>query len=396
MAFEVSLRGHVILRCEKRRILGPEHLFDLGQRPDVEFALLAFRIRIERGRKRPLRCRHLARKPFDRLGRALAEQRVAGARMRERQQLQELRVVVEHLLEVRHQPALVDRIARKAAAQMIVDPALADVLEGQQHAAEERRRGGPRLVLLRRRALAGAPEQFEQAALGKLRRAAQSPVLRVDRARDAARHAIELGEPDHDLALGPRLLGKPRHQGIAVLADAVRLLAEQPRELAQHIGECRAAVARLLREVRAAPHRLARGRQEHRERPAALLAEQMQRVHVDLVDVGPLLAVDLDADEQLVHHARRRLVLEALVRHHMAPVAGRVSDREQDRLVRAASPRRAPPVPTRASRPDCAGAAADTAMSPRRGDWCGRWLTRPSWPLCCSGNQCLHANKRFN
>ena len=168
----------------------------------------------------------------------------------------------------------------------------------------------------------------------KFRRAAQPPVRRVDRARNPARHAIELGEPDHDLALGPRLLGKPRHQRIAVLADAIRLFAEQPRKLAQHIGERRAAVARFLWKVRAAPNRLARGRQEHRERPAALLAEEMQRVHVDLVDVGPLLAIDLDADEQLVHHARRRLVLEALVRHHVAPVAGRVSDREQDRLAK--------------------------------------------------------------
>ncbi len=140
-------------------------------------------------------------------------------------------------------------------------------------------------------------------------------------------------QADHDLAGRPRLLGEPRHQGVAVLADAVGLVAKQPRDLAQHIGERGAAVARFLRKIRAAPHRLALGRQEHRERPAALLAEQMQRVHVDLVDVGPLLAIDLDVDEQRVHHARGRLVLEALVRHHVAPVARRIADREQDRLV---------------------------------------------------------------
>src|SRR4051812_42432926 len=61
----------------------------------------------------------------------------------------------------------------------------------------------------------------------------------------------------------------------------------------------------------------------------------MQRVHVDLVDVGPLLAVDLDVDEQLVHQACGRLVLEALVRHHVAPVTGGVSDREQNWFVGA-------------------------------------------------------------
>src|SRR5262249_11695994 len=46
------------------------------------------------------------------------------------------------------------------------------------------------------------------------------------------------------------------------------------------------------------------------------------------------LAIDLDVDEQLVHHRRRRLVLEALVRHDVAPVAGRIADRQQDRLGR--------------------------------------------------------------
>ncbi len=57
---------------------------------------------------------------------------------------------------------------------------------------------------------------------------------------------------------------------------------------------------------------------------------------VDLVEVGPFLAVDLDVDEKPVHQLGGRLVLERLVRHHVAPVAGRVADREQHRLVLAA------------------------------------------------------------
>jgi hypothetical protein len=53
------------------------------------------------------------------------------------------------------------------------------------------------------------------------------------------------------------------------------------------------------------------GRQEYRERPAAGLARQelMARL-VDLVEVGALLAVDLDVDEEIVHEARGRFVLE--------------------------------------------------------------------------------------
>ena len=58
----------------------------------------------------------------------------------------------------------------------------------------------------------------------------------------------------------------------------------------------------------------------------------MQGVHVDLVDVRPFLAVDFDVDEQLVHHRGGAGVLEALVRHDVAPVTGGVADRQQDRL----------------------------------------------------------------
>jgi len=36
---------------------------------------------------------------------------------------------------------------------------------------------------------------------------------------------------------------------------------------------------------------------------------------VDLVEVGPLLAIDLDVDEEPVHHLGDARVLEALVRH---------------------------------------------------------------------------------
>ena len=75
------------------------------------------------------------------------------------------------------------------------------------------------------------------------------------------------------------------------------------------------------------------GRQNARQRPAAALAHHHDRVHEDRVDVGPLLAIDLDVDEQLVHQLRGRRVLEALVRHHVAPVARRVADRDEHRLV---------------------------------------------------------------
>ena len=159
---------------------------------------------------------------------------------------------------------------------------------------------------------------------------------------------------------------EPRHQRGAILLDLLRLLAEQPRDFAQHVDEGRFAVARCVRKISAAPDRLAVGREKHGQRPAALLAEMMQRGHVDLIDVRPLLAIDFDVDEQLVHHPRGGVVLEAFMRHHVAPVTGRIADREQDRLVGRASLRPALPVPTPTNRPDCPGAAGDRGWSRAR------------------------------
>ena len=87
------------------------------------------------------------------------------------------------------------------------------------------------------------------------------------------------------------------------------------------------------REIGAAEERLELGREEHRHRPAAVPGHRHHGRHVDLVEVGPLFAVDLDVDEVLVHERGDVRVLEALALHDMAPVAGRVADRQEDRLV---------------------------------------------------------------
>ena len=128
----------------------------------------------------------------------------------------------------------------------------------------------------------------------------------------------------------------------------------------QHLLERRQPVPRLRREVGAAEERLARRRQEHRHRPAAVPGQRDDGVHVDRVEVGPLLAVDLDRDEVLVQHARGQLVLERLPLHHVAPVARGVADREQDRACPRRARARAPRRPTGTSRPGCACAAGGT------------------------------------
>ena len=326
MAFEIAVRRDVVVAREEFAIPGAE-FFDHGVvRPDVELALLAFGIRIERSGERALTCRHFAREPVYGLPRALPIERRVEARVGDGKQLEKLRVVVEHFLEMRDEPALVDRIARETAAEMVVDAALADVMKRNIDGAEIAGLAG---------AQAGAPQKFEQCRLRKFRRAARAAIDRIDDAAELLCGVVEFGGADRHPARLARRAFEPLHQRRAVLLDLLRLFAEQPRDLAQHIDKSGPAVTRRWRKIRAAPDRLAAGRQKHGQRPAALLAEMMQRRHVDLVDVRPLFAIDLDVDEQLIHDARGGVILEALVRHHMAPMASRIADRQKDWLSRA-------------------------------------------------------------
>ncbi len=131
----------------------------------------------------------------------------------------------------------------------------------------------------------------------------------------------------------PRAARQPGDRGAGVGDDLGAALAPALGDGQQHLPPRRHAVARLGRVVRAAVERDLRGREEDVQRPAALPGHDLDGLHVEGVDVGALLAVDLDADEVLVHERRGLGVLEALALHHVAPVAGRVADREEDRQV---------------------------------------------------------------
>src|SRR4051794_23019120 len=111
---------------------------------------------------------------------------------------------------MRHQPVLVDRIAREAAAEMVVDAALAHALETVLDGLEE---------TLVAAAQTCPPQHFEDGRLRKLRRAAQAAVDLVEHVADLRRSRIELFQPDRYLALRPRPVGEPRQQRRAVLLD---------------------------------------------------------------------------------------------------------------------------------------------------------------------------------
>jgi hypothetical protein len=118
---------------------------------------------------------------------------------------------------------------------------------------------------------------------------------------------------------------------------------------AQQVAEGRAAIAGLRRVIGATVEGHAFRREEDGQGPATALAgEHLVGLLVDLVQVGALFAVDLDVDEELVHLLRRGRVVKRLVGHHVAPVAGRIADRQQNGLVAGTGQRQgglAPGVP---------------------------------------------------
>src|SRR5207244_805200 len=90
------------------------------------------------------------------------------------------------------------------------------------------------------------------------------------------------------------------------------------------------AVAIVRREISAAVEWLQVGGEEHRHGPTALPGHELDGRHVNLIQVRPFLAIYLDTDKMPVEDVRHFCILEALVLHDMAPVAGRVADAEKD------------------------------------------------------------------
>jgi hypothetical protein len=318
---------------------GPEHRLDLGGLPDVEETLLrapvgaravgAEAVGVEAREEASLGSAQLALEELDRLLDRPAELRVGPAVLAVGLGVdpQQLALVIEHLLEVGDQPARVGAVAVETAAELVVDAAAGHAVQRQAHVLEGVARVGvksarqqQRLQVGRCGELGGAPE------------AAVAPVgLRHQRARQLPERLETAGR-----AVGR---GRSRRQ---CLCDATRLLLHFATpfgvgsgDRVDHLAPARATVGPTRREVGTAVEGPAVGGAEDVQRPAAGAGQPHHGLHVDLVDVGTLLPVDLDADQALVHEGGGLRVLERFPLHDVAPVAGRVADRDQHRPVLA-------------------------------------------------------------
>ena len=234
-------------------------------------------------------------------------------------------VVVQHLLEVRHDPVGVHRVPGEAAPDLVI------------HAAPGHRVGGARHHGQRPAAafgLAGPLGVAEQELQHHRRRELRRP------AEPAALGVVVLGQRGHRLVaqrrqarlgrLPAQRRGPLRQRGgdpPGLPDDAVAVIVPGFRHPAHE------ALEDIAREVGPGIERLALRGHEHRHRPAALAGHRLGGGHVDGVHVGALLAVDLDRHQVLVQQLGGWRILEGLVRHHVAPVAGGIADREQHRYI---------------------------------------------------------------
>src|ERR1700722_13252533 len=110
-AFKIAFLADIkIALCDWREFLAKSR-FDLGRGPDEEFSFLALTVGILGRIETMVRARHLAQHVVEDLARDVKEfgfvQRTSGIEIKPR----ELCVVVEHFLEMRHQPAIVNAVA---------------------------------------------------------------------------------------------------------------------------------------------------------------------------------------------------------------------------------------------------------------------------------------------
>ena len=260
-----------------------QHLAHLVGRPDVEAALLALGVRVERRVEAALGAAHLPQRPVERrlahFAPALVAERPASRAGRRAPGARCRRASSRSGGPARLRPRSSARSRRRSGLDAACRHRVERDLDHVVHASRE--------------------QELEHRGRRELRRAAEAAVAHVGRAsRSAARHGRAMSG-ESGSSEGSTRLRAPSCSRIWPAAAVNALALGRPRfdHRLHHHPEARHSLARLRREVGAAVERHALGVAEHGQRPAAVTGHRLDRLHVDVVDVGPLLPVDLDGHE---------------------------------------------------------------------------------------------------
>ncbi len=219
---------------------------------------------------------------------------------------------------------MVGRVAVKPEPHVVPDPAETHGRQRPFHHLERPRLAG---------ACVAAQQKQEPVRGREFRGRPETAVAAVEACGD-----VVIGAVQHAYArlLGGRVLerfAELRGEAFGRGGDLPGLLRPQRLDPFAELDQAAAAEAVAFGDIGRGEERFPVGGHENAERPAAAAGHHLAGGHVHGVDVGALLAVDLDADEGVVQVAGGFVVFEGFLLHHVAPVAGGVADGQEDGLV---------------------------------------------------------------
>ena len=216
----------------------------------------------------------------------------------------------------------------KAETHVVAQTSPSHGLEGFFRHVKGRRLSRPRVV---------SHEEHQVVRSGKLGSPSEPSVVGVESGEKIAVGALEgpfvQGDGSRPGRSGPRAAHRLGYLAGGI-HDLLPFLFPQPAYPRNELDHPDPSVTVLLRYVGRREKRLSSRGHDHIERPPAVSPrEHVADGHVDVVYVGALLPVHLHRNEGFVHEPGHFGVLEGFALHDVAPVAGRVSYREEYRPV---------------------------------------------------------------
>ena len=228
---------------------------------------------------------------------------------------------------MRDEPLRVGGVPMEATTHVVVDAA-------GRHLLERARDHRQRLGIARSSVV--PQEKPDREAAWELHLALQPPMYRVEALPIVRRGGLQRCRGRERLATSPwgQHGAHPFRHLRRDLGDAIWLLVVRFLQALEECQEpdCHPAVSVTCRVVSAPAEGLAIGREPDCHRPSTpSLEEQLNRAHVNRIEIRAHFSVDLDRNVVLVQIAGDLLVVERLLLHHVTPMARGVPDRQQHR-----------------------------------------------------------------
>ena len=328
---DVALRLDAIVVIENLCCFFAQGGGDFSLLPQIKPPFTPLAVGILGGEELPLLAGHLLQHIAQDVARHLRVSAVVGDLPGFQVGAGQLRLIVEHLFKMGHMPFIVHGIAVETAAEVVVQPAAGHFAQSEEGHLQGIRRAGARVI---------AEHEIESDRTREFGGAAKAPMLRLEAVFNLLIAGVEQG-PDRRAPLAGlhsgHLLQFLRHP-FGRIDDGVALFFPGLRDAQQDRAKARPSAVILRREISAAGEGLEVGGQPDAHGPAAPAGRRLHKGHIDVIDIGALLAVHLDGHEVVVQNPGDLGILERLVLHHMTPVAGRVAHREKDRFIFPARP----------------------------------------------------------